>query len=148
MAPTAFQQVRDTLIEFLTREKELAKLELKPAAKHGAFGTGFAGGAAVFLLHAGWMFVVTLAFAIGWIFEATLHMSVLGAFTIGFLISMIFALIVAVILALLARGQFKKVKAPTATIEEAKATFIAITDTVSGAELLSTKPSTRALKDR
>ena len=129
--PTAFQQLRDSLTEFLSRESELAKAELLPAAKHAEIGSGLAAGAAAFLFHAAWMLVITLGFAIGWLFNAVAKVSLMGSLTLGFLLSMVIALIVAVVLGLFARGQFLKVQAPHATIAEAKATFNALTDSFS-----------------
>lgn len=130
--PTAFRQLRDHLTEFVSREAELARTELVPSAKHAAFGSGFATGAAAFLFHALWMLVITLGFGIGWLFNALLKVSLMGSLTLGFLISMVVALLLAALLGFLSYRQFKQVKAPTATIEEAKATFIALTDSLTG----------------
>ncbi|RRD49188.1 phage holin family protein [Arachnia propionica] len=129
--PNAFQLLRDSLTEFVSRESELAKAEILPAAKHAGIGSGLVGGAVAFLLHAIWMLVITIGFGVGWIFNA-LGVSFMGSLTLGFLVSLILAVLFAVILALLARRRFRKVKAPTATIEEAKATFIALTDSLAG----------------
>ncbi|MDO5083970.1 phage holin family protein [Arachnia propionica] len=130
--PTTFQKLRDSLTEFVARESELAKAELIPAAKHAGIGSGLAAGAAAFLFHAAWMLVITLGFGIGWLFNALAGVSLMGSLTLGFLISMVLSLIVAAVLALLARGRFLRVEAPHATIEEARATFTALTDSLGG----------------
>ncbi len=130
--PTPLQLLRDALMDFVARESELAKAELIPSAKQAAFGTGFTAGAAAFLMHAIWMLVITLGFAISWLFEAIFHFGLLGSFTLGFLTATILSIVLAVCCGLLARNRFRKVKAPTATIEEAKATFIALTDAAVG----------------
>ncbi|MDO5068054.1 MAG: phage holin family protein [Propionibacteriaceae bacterium] len=142
MAPTAFQKLRDTLGEFLARGTELAKVELTPAAKHAGIGSGLVAGAAACMFHALWMLVVALAFGIGWLFHALAGVSLLGSLTLGFVISMLVALIVGIVLALFARGQFLKVEAPHATMEEARATFVALTDAFIGADsqLLLARP--------
>lgn len=141
--PNAFQLLRDSLTEFVSRESELAKAEILPAAKHAGIGSGLVGGAVAFLLHAIWMLVITIGFGVGWIFNA-LGVSFMGSLTLGFLVSLILAVLFAVILALLARRWFRKVKAPTATIEEAKATFIALSDSLAGQSTAVSPPDLTA----
>ena len=132
MAPTPFQLLRDALLEFVQRESELAKAELLPSARQAAIGSGFVAGASAFLLHAIWMLVVTFGFGIGWLLNTFTGIGLLGSFTLGFLLGALVSAAIAVVLALMARSRFRRVKAPKATIAEAKATFIALTDAAVG----------------
>lgn len=126
-SPTPFQLLRDGLMDFVARESELAKAELIPAAKQAGIGSVLVAVAATFLLHSLWMLVIVLALGLSWLLTLTgLH--VIGCLTLGFLLAALLSIGIAVLLIFMARGRFQKVKAPTATIEEAKATFVALTD--------------------
>ena len=136
--------LRDGLMDFVARETELAKAELIPAAKQAGIGSAFVGAAVTFLLHSLWMLVIVMALALSWLLSLT-GLNTVGCLTLGFLTAALLSIGIAALLILIARRHFKqvrkpvllifrararcrKVKAPTATIEEAKATFVALTD--------------------
>lgn len=125
--PTPFQLLRDGLMDFVARETELAKAELVPAAKHAGIGSAFVAAAVTFLLHSMWMLVIVLALALSWLMSLT-GLNTVGCLTLGFLVAALLSIGIAVLLIFMARARFRKVKAPTATIKEAKATFVALTD--------------------
>ena len=125
--PTPFQLLRDGLMDFIARETELAKAELIPAAKQAGIGSAFVGAAVTFLLHSLWMLVIVLALALSWLLSLT-GLNTVGCLTLGFLMAALLSIGIAVLLIFMARARFRKVKAPTATIEEARATFVALTD--------------------
>ncbi|GAB3816297.1 hypothetical protein GCM10028820_15310 [Tessaracoccus terricola] len=128
----AFQEFRANFAEFVEREKELAKAELVPAAKHAGIGSAFFGGAGMFAIHALWMFIIALALTIGWILDSFTALSTWGAFTIGFFACVVVSLLIAFILFKIGSAQFRHVKAPEATIAEAGATMSALVDAVTG----------------
>lgn len=128
----AFQEFRANFSEFVEREKELAKAELVPAAKHAGIGGAMFGGAGMFAIHALWMFIIALALTIGWILDSFTALSTWGAFTIGFFACVVISLLIAFILFKIGSAQFKRVKAPEGTIAEASATMGALVDAVTG----------------
>ena len=73
------------------------------------------------------MLVIVLALALSWLLSLT-GLNTVGCLTLGFLVAALLSIGIAVLLIFMARARFRKVKAPTATIEEAKATFVALTD--------------------
>ncbi|GAA4890744.1 hypothetical protein GCM10025789_04150 [Tessaracoccus lubricantis] len=123
--------IKDSLSEFFSKTSELAAAEIKPAAKAAGVGTGFFAGAAVFVLHALWMLVILIALAVGLLLNALTGMGAFPAITLGFLVSVLFSLIVAAVLFTLGRGKFKDVKKPEATLTEAKLTLDAVVDAVA-----------------
>lgn len=126
------QQVRDSLAEFVSKETELAKAEVIPAAKQAGIGSGLFGGAGAFAFHALWMIIISIALAIAWLINSVTVIGPWGAGTIGFLVTAVFSLLVAFVLVKLGQARFRKVSKPEATIAEAKATLTAISDAVSG----------------
>jgi len=124
----AVKALRDELTVFAEREKELAAAELKPAARHAAFGAGFFGGAAIFVVHALWMLVIAVAFLVCWLVTAVFGLSLTAGLVWGFAVSAVFSLLVGGLLALLGMRRFKKVKMPEASIAEAKATLNTLVD--------------------
>lgn len=123
--------IKDSLSEFVSKTSELAAAEIKPAAKSAGIGSGFFAGAAVFVLHALWMLVILIALAVGLLLNAVTPMGPFPAITLGFLVSVLFSLLVAGVLFTLGRGKFKAVKAPSATISEVKLTLDAVVDAVA-----------------
>lgn len=124
----AVKALREELSVFAEREKELAAVELKPAAKHAAFGTGFFAGAAVFVVHAIWMLVIAVAFFVCWLTTAVFGLSLTAGLVWGFIVSAVFSVLVGGLLAFLGTKRFRKVKMPEASIEEAKATLNTLVD--------------------
>lgn len=120
-------RIKEQLGVFLDKETELAKAELVPAAKKAGIGSGMFVVALAFVLHAVWMFVIALAALLAWLISLT-GLSTALSIVLGFLAAMLISLIFAAVFAALGWGNFKKVKAPKATIAEFKATVGAITD--------------------
>lgn len=123
--------IKDQLGEFFSREAELAKAEIVPSAKKALSGTILAVIALTFGLHAIWMLVIALAAVFTWLVSLT-GLSVPLSLIFGFLIAMVVSLLIGAVIGFLAWRKYKQVKAPTATIAEAKATLTAITDGLSG----------------
>ena len=123
--------LRDGLMDFVARESELAKAELVPAAKQAGIGSAFVAAAVTFLLHSLWMLVIVLALVLSWLLTLT-GLNVIGCLTLGFLLAALLSIGIAVLLIFMARARFRRVQAPTATIEEARATFVALTDAAIG----------------
>lgn len=124
-------EIKDAVADFVSKESELAAAELKPTAKAAGLGAGFFAGAAVFLFHALWMLVILVALAVGLLIHAITPLGPWGSFTLGFLVSVLFSLLVAGVLFTFGRGKFAQVKKPEATISEAKATLDAVVDAIT-----------------
>ncbi|PIE21036.1 MAG: hypothetical protein CSA64_03970 [Arachnia propionica] len=131
---SALNRVKENVSDFIAVESELAKAELVPAAKHAGIGTGLFAGASAFIFHAVWMLIIAVAIAISWALNSFTPLDPWGAFTFGFLITVVMSLLIAFILIMLGRAQLRQVKKPEATIAEAKATL----DSIS--EALGAKP--------
>lgn len=123
--------------EFLTRLKqdapqmlkdnvELAKAEMIPAAKAAGIGSGMFGGAGFFALRGLALLFYAAVFAVAMMFNQLVGKSALTSLALAFLIVGIVVLLIAVVLALIGKGQFKKVKAPQATVDEFKANLAAL----------------------
>ena len=109
---------------------QLAKAELVPAAKHAGVGGGMFGAAGVLVVGALNLLLFTIGFALAVFYQRVAHRQPLTALALGFLTMAVLALIIAAVLAFLGRSQVRQVKAPTATIEEAKASLNAISESV------------------
>ncbi len=131
-AGSTFQQIKASLAEFVSKETELAKAEVVPAAKQAGIGSGLFAGAGVLALHALWMILIAVVLAIAWLLNSVTDLGPWAAGTFAFIITAVFSLLVAFILVKLGQSRFKKVSKPEATITEARATLTAISDAVSG----------------
>lgn len=129
---STFQQVRNSLVEFVSKEVELAKAEVVPSAKQAGVGSGLFAGAGVLALHALWMIIIAISLAIAWLLNSVTALGPWACGTIAFVITAVFSLLVAFVLVKLGQSRFKKVSKPEATIAEAKATLTAISDAISG----------------
>ncbi len=125
---STLNRVKENVSDFIAVESELAKAELVPAAKHAGIGTGLFAGASAFIFHAIWMLIIAVAIAISWALNSFTPLGPWGAFTFGFLITVVMSLLIAFILIMLGRAQLRQVKKPEATIAEAKATLDSISD--------------------
>ena len=139
-AGSTFQQIKASLAEFVSKETELAKAEVVPAAKQAGIGSGLFAGAGILALHALWMILIAVVSAIAWLLNSVTDLGPWASGTIAFAITAVFSLLVAFILVKVGQSRFKKVTKPEATIAEARATLTAISDAVSG-----DSPSDRAL---
>lgn len=117
--------IKDLLSDFATKEAELAKAELVPAAKNAGVGTGFLAVSLAFVLHAVWMLVIALSALFTWLVSLT-GLSVPLSIVLGFLIAFVLALAFGGLFGLLGWRRFKRVRAPKATIAEAKGLVDAI----------------------
>ncbi len=124
-------EIKDAVADFVSKESELAAAELKPTAKAAGMGAGFFAGAAVFLFHALWMLVIVVALAMGLLLHSITPIGPWASFTLGFVISVLFSVLIAGVLFTLGRGKFSQVKKPEATISEAKATLDAVVDAIA-----------------
>ncbi len=131
-AGSTFQQIKASLAEFISRETELAKAEVVPAAKQAGIGSGLFAGAGILALHALWMILIAVVLAIAWLLNSVTDLGPWASGTFAFIITAVFSLLVAFILVKVGQSRFKKVSKPEATIAEAKATLTAISDAVSG----------------
>lgn len=125
------EEIKDALAHFVSAEKKLALEELKPAAKHAGISAGLFAGAGLFLFHAIWMLVIVLGLALGLLLHALTPLGPWGSFTLGFTISLLLSVIFAVVLILVGRRQWRKVRKPEATIAEAKATLDAVVHAIT-----------------
>lgn len=105
---------------------ELAKAELKPAAKAAGIGSGMFGGAGFFLLRGLALLFYAAVFAIAVMFNQLAGRSALTSLALAFLIVGVVVVLIAAVLAVIGRGQFKKVKAPTSAMEEFGKTMSAL----------------------
>lgn len=124
--------VIDAFAGLLEKEKDLAVTELKPAVKSAGVGAGMYVAAGAFVLHAIWMFVIIVALLIGLLLDALTPLGLGWSLLLGFVVSMLLSLGLAALLFLGGTRWFKRVKAPEATIAEARATIEVVVDTVTG----------------
>ncbi len=96
--PSTFQQVRASLAEFVSKETELAKAEIVPAAKQAGIGSGLFAGAGILALHALWMILIAIVLAIAWLLNSLTALGPWACGTIAFIITAVFSLLVAFIL--------------------------------------------------
>lgn len=110
---------------------ELAKAEMIPAAKAAGIGSGMFGGAGFFALRGLALLFYAAVFAVAMMFNQLVGKSVLTSLALAFVIVGVVVLLIALVLALVGKGQFKKVKAPQATIDEFKSTLAAFSSGVA-----------------
>ena len=124
------QVLKTTIPNMVSQIGDLAKAELKPAAKHGGIGAGAFAAAAVVGLTALYLVLLTFAFALSMFFHEILNRNPLTALMFGFLTMTVLCLLIVAALALFGKSQISQVKAPQATIAETKASIGAITDAI------------------
>ncbi|MGK0539797.1 phage holin family protein [Propionimicrobium lymphophilum] len=128
---TAINQIKNNAPKMFSQIAELAKSELKPAAKNAGLGAGIIGAVAVIGSVALLIALLTIGFALSIIYNQAIGMSAVTSLTLGFLTLFILSLIIVVLLVLLALRFFKKVQSPKATIAETKASLSAIGTAIS-----------------
>lgn len=124
------QVLKTTVPSMVDQIGELAKAELKPAAKHGGIGAGAFGGAAAVGMTVLKFLMLTFAFALSMMYHELAGFNPLTALTLGFLTTSVLGLIIVAVFALFGRSQVMKVKPPSATIAETRASLGAITDAI------------------
>ena len=118
------ETIKESAPRMLSDISELAKAELKPAAKHGGIGAGMFAAAGIFGAALLWILLLVAGFGIAIIFNQALGMSAVTSLCIGFGIIAALVLIIVAILALIGWQQVRKVKAPEMTIAETKACLL------------------------
>jgi len=108
-----------------THVSELVAAEVKPAVKGAAAGSGLVAGAGFLGYTALKIFGIALAFLFAWLFSAA-GLSTFISLFLGFCVLGVLTLLLTAGAALWGKRQFKKVKAPTAALEEIKATVSAL----------------------
>jgi len=111
---------------------ELAGAEIKPAFKGLGIGAGLFAGAGAFLYTALKILGFGLGFLFAWIFWKSAGLSVLMSLFLGFVLLFVVFLLMIAVMAIIGRIQIKRFHAPTATIEEVKASFGVIGTAVTG----------------
>ena len=124
------QVLKTTIPNMVSQIGDLAKAELKPAAKHGGIGAGAFAAAAVVGLTALFLVLLTFAFALSMFFHEILNRNPLTALMFGFLTMTVLCLLIVAALALFGKSQISQVKAPQATIAETKASLSAVADAI------------------
>ncbi len=133
--PNYTGQIKASAPKLLKKNIELAKAEMGPMVKYAGIGAGAFGGAGYFLVKAMNMFGFAVTFAFAVIYHKAAHMHPVTAICLGFVTSGLIMLVLAVIAALFGKGRFKKVGAPKATIEEAKSTMAAISESIAAGRM-------------
>jgi len=127
--PTAADYLRTlktAVPTMVSQISELAKAEIKPSLKHGGIGTGLFGAAGVIGATVIAFFMLTGGFLFSMIYAEVLERHPLTALTLGFLTMSVIGLLIIAVLVFIGWRQFKRVKAPEATIAETKASLAAI----------------------
>lgn len=101
----------------------LAKAEITPAAQHAGKGGGMFGAAGYLALNAVSLLFLAGAAAFTLLFAEAIGLGVLLSVVLGLLAMALVLLVLAAILALVGKKEIEQVKAPEATIAEAKATI-------------------------
>lgn len=123
--------IRSGVPHMISDIKELARAEIVPSAKHagiGGLGVGVVVAFGLFLLHC---LLWAAVFGIAIFFHAVVGFGWLGSMAFAFLTLALISLIIVIVFGVIAFAQFRKVKAPTATIAEAKASVSALSNAVT-----------------
>ncbi len=126
----AIDQVKTSAGKMFSQIGDLAKAELKPAAKNAGLGAVFVVALAVVAATALFILLLTCGFALSIIYNQVLGRSPITALTFGFLTLFVLCIILVALCAIAAWKRFKKVQGPKATIAETKASLGAITDAI------------------
>ena len=125
------KDIRGDVQLLVNDQVELAKSELRPAAKNAGIGGGLFGAAGYFGLNAGTMIFVA----------AALGLAALGLpYWAGFLIVAGVLLLIAAILGLIGRGRLRRVKPPERTIATGRALVTELSSAVSRATAAAKAP--------
>lgn len=123
--------IKTSLPRIVSDIKELASAEIVPSAKHAGFGGGLFSGAGVFALFALNCLLWAAVFGVSNFYHYVAGRDWFTALALAFITCAVLLLILAGVLAVIGYRQFKQVKAPTATIEEARASISALSSSVS-----------------
>ncbi|RLP09795.1 phage holin family protein [Propionibacterium australiense] len=123
--------IRSGVPRMLSGIGELARAELVPSAKHagiGGLGLGVVAALGLFLLHC---LLWAAVFGIAIFFHAVVGFGWLGSMAFAFLTLALISLILVIVFGIVAFAQLRQVKAPTATIAEAKASISSLSNAVA-----------------
>ncbi|MFT8395776.1 phage holin family protein [Propionibacterium sp.] len=123
--------IKSTLPRMVSDIKELATAEMSSSVKHAGMGGGLFSGAGIFGLFALNCVLWAAVFGIANFYHYIAGRDWFTALALAFITFAVILLILAGILAVIGYTQVKKVKAPTATIAETKATIEALTTGLS-----------------
>lgn len=123
--------IKTALPRIVSDIKELATSEIVPSAKHAGIGGGLFSGAGVFALFALNCLLWSAVFGVANFYRYVAGRDWFTALALAFITCAVLLLILAAVLAAIGYRHLKKVKAPTATIEETRASIAAITSSIS-----------------
>lgn len=113
-------------------EIDLVKAELAPQAKTAGIGAGLLGGAAYLAIIAGTLIFLALSFLLSLGFMTWFQLPLFGAAAWGFFLTAVVLLLIAGLLALIARQRMVFTK-PERTISQAEQTGAVLSNAVKGA---------------
>jgi hypothetical protein len=107
--------------------KDLAVAEMADSKKHIGAGVGGFGGGAVIGYGALKYVMATAAFALSWLFNGLVGLSIFASLTAGFGVIALLGLVFTLIAFKFGWGQFKQVHGPTAALEQTRQVLLDIT---------------------
>jgi hypothetical protein len=107
--------------------KDLALAEMEDSKKHIGGGVGGVGGGAVIGYGALKYVLVTVGFALSWLFNGAVGLSIFASLTAGFGVLTILSLLFTFIAFKFGIGQFKQVHGPAAAMEQARQVLLDVT---------------------
>ncbi|WP_316669485.1 phage holin family protein [uncultured Propionibacterium sp.] len=123
--------IKNGVPQMISGIKELARAEIVPSAKHASIGGAGVGAVAafgLFLLHC---LLWAAVFGIAVFFHSVAGFGWFGSMAFAFLTLAAVSLILMIVFGLIAVLQFRQVRAPTATIAEAKASISSLSNAVA-----------------
>ncbi|SER94794.1 Putative Holin-X, holin superfamily III [Propionibacterium cyclohexanicum] len=111
--------------------KELASAEIVPSAKHAGIGGGLFSAAGVFALFALNCVLWAAVFGVSNFYHYVAGRDWFTSLALAFITLAVLLLILAALVAIIGYRQLKQVKAPSATIAEAKASISALSSSLS-----------------
>ena len=123
--------IKGAIPKMIAGIKELAKAELVPSAKHAGIGGGLFGGAGASAFFAFKCLLWAATFGVANFYHYVAGRDWFTALALAFVTFAVIALVLAAVMGLIGWLQVKKVKMPTATIEETKASISALSSSVT-----------------
>ena len=123
--------IKGAIPKMIAGIKELAKAELVPSAKHAGIGGGLFGGAGASAFFAFKCLLWAATFGVANFYHYVAGRDWFTALALAFVTFAVIALVLAAVMGLIGWLQVKKVKMPTATIEETKASISALSASVT-----------------
>ena len=123
--------IKGAIPKMIAGIKELAKAELVPSAKHAGIGGGLFGGAGASAFFAFKCLLWAATFGVANFYHYVAGRDWFTALALAFVTFAVIALVLAAVMGLIGWLQVKKVKMPTATSEETKASISALSSSVT-----------------